>query len=178
MHAFADDPILAAGFDYWLNLPRVAAIPHRDDVDPVQMPRQILPNVALLEILDDGADAVFRLAGQEFNENFGVSLKGKTTVELTEGDYRDYMLNHFRVLLDSCEAVYSESAFRWDFGGHLRTRRILMPLSHGNPSVPTMIFKVQTWPKEVMRGLPFCEVIVNAENVGNSEPQVVRPSGA
>lgn len=176
MNAFADDPILAAGFDYWMNLPRVDAIPDRRDVDPVQMPKQILSNVALLEIVDDGADAVFRLAGQEFDENFGVSLKGKTTVELTDGDYRDYMLNHFRVLMDNREAVYSESAFRWDFGGHLRTRRILMPLSHGEPGVPAMIFKVQTWPKEEMRGLPFCDVIANAKHVGNTTPRVVRRS--
>jgi hypothetical protein len=159
MNAFADDPILAAGFDYWMNLPRVDAIPDRRDVDPVQMPKQILSNVAL-----------------EFDENFGVSLKGKTTVELTDGDYRDYMLNHFRVLMDNREAVYSESAFRWDFGGHLRTRRILMPLSHGEPGVPAMIFKVQTWPKEEMRGLPFCDVIANAKHVGNTPPRVVRRS--
>lgn len=173
MHAFADDPILTAGFDYWTNLPSGTGIPDRRDVDPVTMPKDILSNVALLEILDDGADAVVRLAGQAFEDNFGVSLKGKTTAGLTQGDYRDYMLNHFRVLIDNCAAVYSESAFRWDSGGQLRTRRVLMPLSHGEPGVPAMIFKVQTWPTEAMRGLPFCEVIARTENVGNSAPQVV-----
>ncbi len=39
-----------------------------------------------------------------------------------------------------------------------------------------MIFKVQTWPKEEMQGLPFCEVIAKAKNIGNTEPHVVRSS--
>jgi hypothetical protein len=161
IHEFADDPILAAGYEYWQSLPAQAGIPDWRDIDPVQMPKQILPNVALLEILDGGADAIFRLAGQEFDENFGVSPKGKTTAEL---------------LLDSRQAVYSESAFRWDLGHHLKTQRILMPLSHGQPDVIEMIIKIQTWPKEEMRGLPFCEVIENSANVSNSKPQVIRPN--
>ena len=77
MRPFADDPILAAGFDYWCGLPRQDGFPDRGDVDPSLMPKRILPYVALLEILDGGADARYRLAGQEFNENFGVNLKIK-----------------------------------------------------------------------------------------------------
>ncbi len=173
MHQFADDPILTAGFEYWRNLPKEAGVPDRRDVDPPQMPRIILPNVALLEIVDDCADAQIRLAGQEFDENFGFSLKGKRTSELTEGAYRDYMLGHVRTLVDSRQPIYSESAFRWDQGGQLRTRRILMPLSHGQPDVIAMIFKIQTWPREQMRGLPFCEAIAGGEPLSHSEPQMV-----
>ena len=100
MQAFADDAILAAGFDYWLNLPRPAGIPDRGDVDPSRMPKPVLPYVALLEVLDGGADARYRLAGQEFNENFGANLKGKKTTDLTEGEYQDYILGHLRTLVD------------------------------------------------------------------------------
>ena len=159
MHQFADSPILIAGYEYWQSLPREAGIPDRRAVDPLQMPKKIFSNVSLLEIIDGGADAVVRLAGQEFDENFGVSLKGKRASELTEGEYRDYMLNHFRVLVDGRQPIYPESAFRWDRGGHLRTRRIMMPLSHGNPNVIAIALVVQTWPREEMKGLPFCEVI-------------------
>ena len=35
---------------------------------------------------------IVRLAGSELDANFGVSLKGRTTAELTEGDCRYYVL--------------------------------------------------------------------------------------
>lgn len=174
LHQFADDPILTSGFDYWLNLPREAGLPDRRDVDPSQMPRTIFPNVALLNLICDGADAEIRLAGQEFDDNFGFSMKGKRTSELTEADYRDYMLRHFRMLIDCREAIYSESAFRWDRGGRLRTRRLLMPLSHGQPGIVAMIFKIQTWPREQMQGLPYCEAVRGASEVDNLVPQRVQ----
>ena len=174
MHAFADDAILAAGFDYWLNLPRPAGCPDRADADPSLMPKAILPYVALLEVLDGGADARYRLAGQEFNENFGVNLKGKKTTDLTEGAYQDYILGHLWTLVEKRQPLYSESAFRWDRGGRLRTRRLMMPLSHGEPGVVAMVFKLQTWPREKMHGRPFCEVIPDCTEVSNCAPRIVR----
>lgn len=174
MRPFADDSILAAGFDYWLGLPRQDGFPDRGEVDPSLMQKPILPHVALLEVLDGGADARYRLAGQEFNENFGVNLKGKKTTDLTEGEYQGYILGHLRSLVDKRQPLYSESAFRWDRGGRLRTRRIMMPLSHGQPGVVAMVFKLQTWPREKIQGRPFCEVISDCTEVSNSTPQIVR----
>jgi len=176
MHQFADDPILTAGFEYWSNLLKEADVPDRGDVDPIDMPRHILSNIALLELVDDGADAVVRLAGREFDENFGVSLKGKTMSELTEEDYRDYMLGHLRKLVDERKAIFSESAFRWDRGGQLRTRRIMMPLSNGDPGVVAMALVVQTWPHEQMCGLTFCDVITDATAIENSSPNPLNPN--
>lgn len=174
MLEFADDPILAAGYEYWRSLPRTADIPDTRDVDPAALPKQIRSNAALIKIVGRGTDAVICHVGREFEEHFGFSLKGKTTVSLTEGHYRDYMLNHYRILMEWREAVYSESAFRWDCGGHFQTRRLMMPLSDGTPDVVAMAFKLQTWPREEMRGLPFCEVIANCDTVENLEPQFVR----
>lgn len=177
MHDFTNDPILLAGYEYWRSLPTEAGIPDGRVVDTVQMPKQILSHVALLKIIDDGGNAIFCFAGRKLEENFGVELKGKTTVELTEGHYRDYMLNHLRILIDCRESVYSESAFRWEFGQHLRTRRLMMPLSGGEPGVVAMVFKLQTWQREEMLGLPFCEVVTNSSNVSNSKPQAINPKG-
>jgi hypothetical protein len=174
MRRFADDPILTAGFQYWFDLPRQLDVPDRVDVDPAQMPRAILPNVALLETIEDGADVRIRLAGQEFDDNFGFRLKGRRMSDLTQGDYRAYILDHLRLLGHARGAIYSESAFRWDRGGQLRTRRIMMPLSHGEPGVIAMILAVQTWPREKMRGLPFCDAVADSTGISNSEPDIVR----
>ena len=91
--------------------------------------------------------------------------------ELTEGEYRNYMLGHLRLLIDERKALFSESAFRWDRGGRLRTRRIVMPLSHGDPGVVAMALIVQTWPRDPTHELPFCEVISEATSVENSNPK-------
>lgn len=174
MHRFVDDPILSAGFSYWLGLPRQADIPARRDLDPLQMPRHILPNIALLEMVEDGTDARVRLAGQEINENFGFNLKGMRMSELTGGDYRAYMLGHLATLIQERGAIYSESAFRWDRGGGLRTRRLMLPLSADQPGVIAMALTIQTWPREKMRGMPFCDAIEGCREVGNTEPRLVR----
>ena len=178
MDKLAGDPILLAGFEYWSNLPRKADIPDRRDVDPTQMPRNILPNIALLEIVDDGADAVVRLAGQEVEVNFGISLRGKTMSQLTEGDYWDHMLGHLRRLVDERKVVYSESAFRWDQGGQLRTRKIIMPLSDGAPEAVAMAIVVQTLLQEQIGGSPFREVILDATGVEISDPKALHPKDA
>ncbi len=49
-----------------------------------------------------------------------------------------------------------------------------MPLSHGQPGQIEMILKVQTWPREEMRGLPFCQAVEECSEVANSEPELVR----
>lgn len=177
MHRFADDPILTTGFRYWCDLPKRSDVPDRRDVDPARMPRTIFPNVALLELIEDGADARIRLTGQAFNDNFGYSLKGRRCSDLTEGDYRHYMLGHLRLLIRARGAIYSESAFRWDLGGQLRTRRIMMPLSLGEPGIIAMILAVQTWPRDKMQGLPFCEAVASSSAINKSEPELI-PSEA
>lgn len=173
MQQFADDLILTSAFKYWIELPGQAGIPDRRVVDPSQMPTIVLPNVALLELIDDGSDAQFRLAGREFEENFGFSLKGRRISELINADDREYMLSHLHALVEGRGPIYSESNFQRDRGGHLRTRRILMPLSHGQPGEIAMILKVQTWPREKMRGLPFYEAIANISGICHYEPQFV-----
>lgn len=56
-------------FDYWRDLAiRLGYLPGRQDVDPVQMPRHLLPNIFLADVLyeaDGRSRFRFRLLGQE-----------------------------------------------------------------------------------------------------------------
>lgn len=173
MKQFADDPALSAGHEYWSGLPRKDGVPDMCDVDVVDIPPFIIPNIALLDIIEDGADARFRLAGEEFNDNFGFSVAGKKATEVTEGDYRDYMLGHIGMLVESRRPIYSDSTFRWNRGGLWRTRRLIMPLSNGESGTVDIAMAVQTWPHELMRGEPIREVINNSVPVEQSEPAIV-----
>jgi hypothetical protein len=42
--------------------------------------------------------------------------------------------------------VYSESVFRWDAEGFAMTRRLMLPLSHGERDRSAQVLSVQVWP--------------------------------
>jgi hypothetical protein len=59
-----EEPILLALYSYWEAVRGGKDVPDRRDIDPVDMPRFILPHLALTEIHEDGRLRV-RLVGTE-----------------------------------------------------------------------------------------------------------------
>lgn len=65
--------------DYWLTKRRPDRLPGRDDIDPVEMPRELLPNIALIAVERRGLDEMrcrFRLVGTNIVRNFGRDVTG------------------------------------------------------------------------------------------------------
>jgi hypothetical protein len=175
MNRFHDDPILVAFFEYWRGLPRHDGVPDRNNVDPIEMPPVILPNLVLVEFIDDNRDGLLRLTGDEFNQAYGLKTTGRKITDVTEGDYRDYMLGHIDMLVRHRKPLYSESTFRWDRGGIWRTRRLTAPLSNGTPGAVQMWLAAQTFPTEIMRGKPIRELVDDRAEEKNINPTVVDP---
>lgn len=141
---FADDPVLLALAAYWSAKRSSRPMPERGDIDALDMPRPLLPHLGLAEFLEDGTGVRYRLAGTELADRYGAELTGRTTAELFHGEYRVFIEGLYGMIRRNGAALYSESQFRFDAGGVLRTRRLMLPLARAGRL--DLVLFAQTWP--------------------------------
>lgn len=140
---FADDKVLLDLAMYWERKRGQRAIPERAQIDPLEMPRHVLPHLALLEPMEDGETFRFRLAGTEIVARFGAELTGRTTAQAMSGAYRGYVESLLRMAVRERAPVYSESSFLWDPGGVMHTRRLALPVCVSRGRLQLMLGR--TW---------------------------------
>lgn len=141
---FADSPILVALATYWSAKRSSRAMPDRADIDPLDMPRGILPHIGLIDCLPDG-DFSYRLVGTELVERFGVNLTGRRISAMTEEPFRQHAMRIFSAAAQHGRPLYVESAIHWDGDRPAALgRRLVLPLSlRGRPSA--MLLFAQVW---------------------------------
>lgn len=81
---FADDRILLNLASYWA-AKRGLPLPQRRDIDPLDMPRSLLPHLALVEPVEGGPVVRFRLIGTELVQRYGRDATGKTSADIWQG---------------------------------------------------------------------------------------------
>lgn len=143
---FADDPMLSTVARYWTAQRRGRPLPARSDIDPLHLPASVWPNLLLAEPVAGTSAMRYRLVGSAHVERYTFDFTGRTTTEIMQGSYRTYMEAIYNTTLREGLPVYSESVFRWDARGYAFTRRLMLPLQHGEHG---MIFSVQVWPSEL-----------------------------
>lgn len=167
---FADDPALLEVARYWSGKRNGRMLPGRADIDPLELSTGVWPNLLLTEPVPESAAMRYRLVGSAHVERYTFDFTGKTTAEIMQGSYRDYMERIYRTCLDEAAPVYSESVFRWDDAdyahGHSSTRRLMLPVSLGDPDRAAQILSVQVWPMrmrdlrsvtELSRNSDYCD---------------------
>src|SRR3546814_19752127 len=76
---FADDRILLNLAAYWSARRNGQVLPQRSDIDPLDMPRRLLPHLVLAEPAGGSDGAIrFRLVGTELVKRIGRDATGKT----------------------------------------------------------------------------------------------------
>ncbi|HVJ32338.1 MAG TPA: PAS domain-containing protein [Terriglobia bacterium] len=78
--ALALNSLFAPALQYWKSL-HGDHLPSRRNIDPLEIP-DLLQNVMLLDVMEDGADFRYRLAGTAIERNFGAPIKGLSLVEI------------------------------------------------------------------------------------------------
>jgi hypothetical protein len=135
-----NDAVLTALHAYWNHQRRGRAVPDRRDIDPVDIGPGLLPNVGLVDVVEGGRRFRNRLVGTAIVERWGFETTGLFLDEIMpEGGYREFIHELYR---DACRhraPVYSSSLFRWDVGRHMVTRRLYLPLTHGNEAVEMVL---------------------------------------
>lgn len=143
---FADEPTLVEVSAYWTRQRRGQRMPARADIDPLHLSAGVWPNLLLAEPVTGSTAMRYRLVGSAHVERYTFDFTGKTTADIMQGSYRDYMEQIYATTLREALPVYSESVFRWDAQGFAMTRRLMLPLSHGDPDRAAVVLTVQVWP--------------------------------
>lgn len=151
------DPLLLSVFDYWSRLRSDRVAPARAEVDPIDMPRAVLPNLMLTEVrrTDAGRRYYYRLVGSRITELAGLEATWRFLDEaLPEaGGYRDYILGLYDALVDGCQPLYSCSSYLTAEPTQQPERlahRLMLPLADGDGTV-THVLAAQVF--QVRRGV-------------------------
>jgi hypothetical protein len=116
-------------------------MPSRRDIDPVEIPRKILPNFQIIDVVDGGARFRYRLIGTATVEAYGKDFTGQYPDELFPLDLRDFIQDIFRTVCQSKAPLYLRNYYITAKNLKLFSARIYMPLSDNNAAV-THIFGV------------------------------------
>ncbi|HXY98919.1 MAG TPA: PAS domain-containing protein [Stellaceae bacterium] len=122
------EPLLRAVYDFYVTRCGGRAMPRRADIDPVDMPRFVLPYLVLLDIFDGGARFRWRLAGTEVVNRFGHDATGRFGEEVLSGDYLVFVSSLIQHACRRRMPVYSHAIFRWEEARTLSTSRLYLPL--------------------------------------------------
>jgi hypothetical protein len=121
----AADDILMVALDHWVGICDGLALPSAELIDPLVLPRSILPFVILADL--EGDRIFFRLVGTAMCERWGYDFTGKHLDEIMTGEYGAYITGLFHRCRAEELPLFAESRFRWDLGRALWTRRLFLP---------------------------------------------------
>jgi hypothetical protein len=122
-------------------------MPRRADIDPTAMPRRLLPNLLLTDVVDRGARFRFRLVGTEAVNAIGSDLTGRYVDEVNQSAaYRDYITALYRRVVAERACVFSMSQYPRanDPDGSHAAQRLMCPLS-GDGATVDMVFTCQVF---------------------------------
>lgn len=144
---FADDRVLLNLAAYWSAKRGAYPLPPRSAIDPLDMPRRLLPHLSLTERTGEGSEFRFRLVGTELVQRFGRDATGKTSAELyPDGDYRVYLEGIYGIVFDKAQPLYVENVRVWAQEGHGRVRRLLLPMAaQAGDSHVSFVLSAMTW---------------------------------
>lgn len=133
--------------DYWYSRRAGRALPSRDDVDPLDLPSGVLPNMILLDIV--GSERYrrfrFRLVGTAIYTHVGRELTGLHIDEALPEPYLSYVTFTHTTAADQRLPVYSETLYH-DQGNFVNgiTYRLVLPLASDGETAD-MIMTCQFW---------------------------------
>lgn len=128
---FADDRILLHLAAYWSAQRGGHPLPPRAAIDPLGMPRRLLPHLALVEPTGRDLEVRFRLVGTELVQRFRRDATGKTSRDLYPqgSDYGSYMEQIYSSVIEFGQPLYVENTRRFAEEGSGRVRRLLLPVA-------------------------------------------------
>jgi hypothetical protein len=127
--------------EYWEDKRGANDMPTRADIDPMTIGKDLLPWIALIEVIDGGARFRFRLCGTGLAGIAGLDLTGRYIDELNPNQaYADYIIGLYRLGVARRRPVYSQTAYvATSTSPRRRTERLLCPLRDATGAVAMFI---------------------------------------
>jgi hypothetical protein len=134
-NSYRDDPVLGPALAYWTEKRGTRLMPSRRDIDPVEIPRKILPNFQIIDVVDGGARFRYRLIGTATVDAYGEDFTGRYPDEIFPADLRDFIHGIYRQVCAWRAPLFLSNRYITVKGFRLASRRIYMPLSDDNVDV-------------------------------------------
>ena len=119
---------------YWLSKKGDRIAPSRSDIDPAEI-TQLLPYVALVDVLHDPLRFRFRLAGTEIAMSYGLDLTGRYLDEIDLDGHQHEILLEYEKVTEQGVAVCKTWEYTRQDGRHIRYERLALPLSSDGKTV-------------------------------------------
>lgn len=133
-------PDLRLLYRYWLEKRAGRHAPARADIDPIELPVRLWPNLMLLDLLRDGPSLRihFRLTGTQIDQALGRNPTGEFFDEdlISNSRYRAYIQALYEEIAGSRVPIYSENVFQLAIRSvPMLTRRLSLPLADNGINV-------------------------------------------
>jgi len=135
--AGAERPV-AGPRDYWLSLVRGRAIPAREDLDPLDIPR-LVPNLMLVDVFRDPQRFRFRLVGTRLTELARRDSTGRGLDASLYGDNLGRVLVDLRACADTGAPVASLDTAPYLENGWIRAEALLLPFGRPDGTVEMIL---------------------------------------
>jgi hypothetical protein len=132
---YRDDPILGPVLAYWTEKRGGRAMPCKSDIDPTEIPPKVLPNLQLIDVIDNGARFRYRLVGTAMVDAYGWDFSGRIADELFPDDRLNFVQGIYRSVCTSKAPLFSRNKYHTPKNIDLFAMRIYLPLSDGGENV-------------------------------------------
>jgi len=126
---YRDDPILGPALTYWTQKRGARPMPRKRDIDPVELPPRLLPNIQIIEVIDGGARFRYRLVGTASVDAFGSDYTGRHPDEMFSDDRLNFIQSIYRRVYETGLPLFSLNRYHTTKNVDLFAYRIYMPLS-------------------------------------------------
>jgi hypothetical protein len=133
------EPLLSAVWEFCAARRGGRAMPMRADIDPVEMPRFVLPYLVLFDVFDQGTRFRWRLAGTAVVNHFGRDATGRFGEEVLSGDYLAFVTSLTKHACRSRVPIYSHAIFHWAATHTMTTSRLYVPLGEDKVGVTQIL---------------------------------------
>ena len=122
-------------YNYWLAKRGNRSMPARADIDPVEMPRQFLPGISIVDVVADERRYVYRLVGTGDVEVRGHDPTGKSVLERFFGPSADDALNCYDKVVQTRAPLLDATPFTAPSGKWINDETLFLPLSDDGETV-------------------------------------------
>jgi hypothetical protein len=143
------DPELIQFYDYWTSLRSERPMPSRKDVDPVQIAARHLPNLMLIDVLQDPRRYRYRLIGTNVVIASGEDRTGRIFEDVGFFKVHPVVIQQYNLVVETGRPLHSLEPFtNFRTGNEYDVDRLLLPLSSDGRQVDMLMvfFKFKSGP--------------------------------
>lgn len=111
----------------WLEWKGGKVVPHKSQIDPIALGPSLLPNLAMLEMQDDGKDYLYRLVGTELSSATDQDFTGETILSFFGSDEERNVLSGYEKSRLLKEPVCDLGDFQDRNRGYIAYQRLILP---------------------------------------------------